>query len=132
MLTTFYKVVEGSLQACQLSIRSDRSASTAPLNGLIMLPICFLLTHCFFLRILYIFMSMFFLLYPWTATYPCISNLSSLILHSSILSTFSQSFLTTWQFSWKFESRLCSWTISKLYQNYIKISKTLNHIQLNP
>lgn len=132
MLTTFYEVVEGSLQACQLSIRSDRSASIAPLNGLIMLLSCFLLTHCFFFLGFYIFSCQCFsssilelLLIPASA----ILALSSCIALFYLL---SQSFLTTWQFSWKFELRLCSWTISKLYQNYIKLSKTLNNIQLNP
>lgn len=60
---------------------------------------------------------------------------SAILALSSCIALFyllSQSFLTTWQFSWKFELRLCSWTISKLYQNYIKLSKTLNNIQLNP
>lgn len=140
MFTTSNKVVEGTLYACQLSTRLNRLSSTAAFNGLIFnaaeLP---LLTHyvfffvfvCFSHRILCSFTSVFFLLYPWTANYTCISNLTSLftlfylsffllLLYSSIPCTFSQPFFTSWQFSQKFESKLCSWTTSK-FLNWSKV-----------
>lgn len=127
MFTTSSKVVWESLQASHLSGKSGRSASTTPLDGLILIAAELLSSDSvfvlFFLGILYIFLSVFFLSYPWTANYPCISNLASLIWHSSMLCTFSQSFFTTWQFSCLSQGYRVG-----PYQNCIKMPKNLDSL----
>lgn len=127
MFTTSDKVVEGTLYACQLSIRLNRLSSTAAFNGLIFnaaeLP---LLTHyVFFFPIGFYIVShqcfsssiLELLTIPVSAILPLFllsfTSFFLLLLYSSIPCTFSQPFFTTWQFSQKFESKLYSWTTSK-------------------
>lgn len=84
------------MQISRLSGGSGRSASMAPLNGLMCIAAGLLssdsLLGGFFLRLSYIFLSVFFLSYPWTIPVSAILSLSSYIALCYVLfhSPFSQ------------------------------------------
>lgn len=129
MFITFNKVVEGSLLSCQLSIRSNRSASIAPLNGLIPSAAELLSSDFlgFFLQF-YIFSCPCFsssTLELLTILVSVILTLSSYIalFHVLVHSPFSQLV--------SFHGSLIQGYAAEPYQNYTKTSKTLNQIQLN-
>lgn len=129
VFTTFNKVVEGSQQACQLSIRSDRTAFLAPLNGLMLNAAELLSSDSGLFLGFYIFSCQCFsssILELLTIPVSAILSLSSCIALFYVLShsPFSQ--------LGNFHGSLSQGYAAGPYQNYIKISKTLNHIQLNP